>query len=255
MSRFDRFRKSSNPFLNERRLADAAQQSTLDEGMVSRGVTDPMTVSGAVNKTLILAALMLLTATIGYANPSPLYVWGGAIGGLILVVVMSFNQKLSPTLAPIYALLEGLFVGSITAIYAGAFSGIAIQAILLTVAILFMMLFIYKAGIIKVTQKFRSGVIMATGAILLVYILSWVLGMFGINIPYLHEGGMIGIGISVVIIGVASLNLLLDFDNFERGERFRAPKYMEWYSAVGLLVTLVWLYLEILRLLAILSSE
>lgn len=255
MGKFDRFRKSSNPFLNEKRLAEATQQQSLDGTMISRAETAPMTVSGAVNKTLILTGLLLLTAIYAYYNPSSLFVWGGAIGGLILVLVMAFKQHLSPTLAPVYALLEGLFVGSITAVYAGAFAGIAFQAIGLTVAVLFMMLFIYKAGIIKVTQKFRSGVIMATGAIFLMYLLSWILGMFGMNLPFLHEGGMMGIGISLVIIGVASLNLLLDFDNFEKGERYRAPQYMEWFCAVGLLVTLVWLYLEMLRLLAMLSSD
>lgn len=255
MSRFDRFKKSSNPFLNERKLADATQQSTLDGEMITRADSAPMTVAGAVNKTLVLAGLMLVTALYAFYNPSSLFMWGGAIGGLILVLVMSFKTHLSPTLAPVYALLEGLFVGSISAIYAATFAGIVPQAIGLTMALLFMMLFIYKAGLIKVNQKFRTGVMMATGAIMLMYLLSWVLGMFGMNLPFLHEGGMIGIGISVVIIGVASLNLLLDFDGFERGAQYRAPKYMEWFCAVGLLVTLVWLYLEILRLLSYLSND
>lgn len=255
MAKFDRFRKSSNPFLTEDKLANASREETLDGGMITRLDGDVMTVSGAVNKTFILTALLLLTALYGYANPSPLFVWGGAIGGLVVVVAMSFKQKWSPTLAPIYALLEGLFVGSVTSVYAAAFAGIAFQAIGLTIAVLLMMLFLYKTGVIKVTQKFRSGVLMATGAIMLMYLLSWVLAMFGMSIPYLHEGGAMGIGISLVIIGVASLNLLLDFDNFERGAEMRAPKYIEWYCATGLLVTLVWLYLEILRLLAILSND
>lgn len=255
MSRFDRFKKSSNPFLSERKLADATSQSTLDGEMITRADAAPMTVAGAVNKTLMLAGLMLLTSVYAYYNPSTMFVWGGAIGGLILVLVMSFKTHLSPTLAPVYALLEGLFVGSISAVYAAAFAGIVFQAIGLTMALLFMMLFIYKAGLIKVNQKFRTGVMMATGAIMLMYVLSFVLSMFGMNLPFLHEGGMIGIGISVVIIGVASLNLLLDFDSFERGAQYRAPKYMEWFCAVGLLVTLVWLYLEILRLLSMLSSD
>jgi len=255
MSRFDRFKKSSNPFLNERKLADATSQGTLDGEMITRADSAPMTVAGAVNKTLLLAGLMMITAVYAYFNPSTLFVWGGAIGGLILVLVMSFKTNLSPTLAPVYALLEGLFVGSISSVYAAAFSGIVFQAIGLTLALLFMMLFIYKAGLIKVNQKFRTGVMMATGAIMLMYMLSWGLSMFGMNLPFLHEGGMIGIGISVAIIGIASLNLLLDFDSFERGAQYRAPKYMEWFCAVGLLVTLVWLYLEILRLLSYLSSD
>lgn len=181
--------------------------------------------------------------------------WGGAIGGLVIVLIASFRPQSSPVLAPIYALLEGFFVGSVSAIYSYIQGGIIFNAVCLTVATLFMMLFIYKSGIIKVDNKFRTGVVMATGAIALVYILSWVLGMFGIQVPFIHEGGMIGIGITVVIIGVAALNLLLDFDNFEKGEQYGAPKYMEWFSAMGLLITLVWLYIEFLRLLSLLSSD
>jgi uncharacterized YccA/Bax inhibitor family protein len=173
-----------------------------------------------------------------------------------VVIIAAFKRHLSPTLAPIYALLEGCFVGGITAIYGAAFGGgIVFQAVTLTFAVLFMMLFLYKTGIIKVTEKFRSGVMMATGAILLVYIINLVLSFFGMSVPFLHEGGMMGIGISLLIIGVAALNLLLDFDNFEKGEQFGAPKYMEWFCAMGLLITLVWLYIEILRLLAILSGR
>ncbi|MEZ4958696.1 MAG: Bax inhibitor-1/YccA family protein [Saprospiraceae bacterium] len=172
------------------------------------------------------------------------------------MLIASFKTHLSATLAPIYALLEGLCVGSVTAIYAAGFGGgIIFHAVTLTFALLFAMLFIYKTGIIKVTNKFRTGVVMATGAVLLVYLLSFVLGFFGISVPYLHQGGMIGIGISLVIIGVATLNLLLDFDNFEKGEQYGAPAYMEWFSAMGLLITLVWLYFEILRLLSILNRD
>ena len=126
---------------------------------------------------------------------------------------------------------------------------------MLTVALLFMMLFIYKVGIIQVTGRFRKGVLMATGAILLVYLVNIALGFFGINIPFLHEGGMIGIGISLVIIVVATLNLLLDFDNFDKIEEYRSPQYMEWFCAMGLIVTLVWLYIELLRLLSVLSRD
>ncbi|RME03633.1 MAG: Bax inhibitor-1/YccA family protein, partial [Bacteroidetes bacterium] len=133
--------------------------------------------------------------------------------------------------------------------------GIIFQAVTLTFAVLFMMLFLYKSGTIKVTQKLRSGVIMATGAILLVYIINLVLSFFGMNVPYLHEGGMMGIGISLLIIGVAAMNLLLDFDNFDKGEQYGAPAYMEWFCAMGLIITLVWLYIEILRLLSILSGR
>lgn len=242
------FFESHNPVMNEQAFQRSAQNP-----VISRGET--MTVQGAVNKTLLLGAIMLLTAVVGFTYANPIFMWGGAIGGLIIVFVAASRPHLSPTLAPIYAALEGLFVGGISAIYASLLDGIILQAVTLTMAVFFVMLFIYKTGIIKVTNKFRSGVIMATGAIVVVYLLSFVLSFFGISIPYLHEGGMIGIGISLVIIGVAALNLLLDFDNFEKGEQYGAPSYMEWFSAMGLLITLVWLYVEILRLIAIFSSS
>ncbi|MFT5998512.1 MAG: putative YccA/Bax inhibitor family protein [Neolewinella sp.] len=256
MSFSDRFSKSSNPFLKEEALKKATRTEVIDGGLVQRAETAPMTVSGAVNKSLIMGALLLITALYSYTNPSPMFLWGGAIGGLILVVLMSFKKHLSPTLAPIYALLEGLFVGSLTAMYAAGFGGgIVFQAVLLTIALLFMMLFVYKAGLIKVTQKFRTGIMMATGGIFLVYMINIGLSFFGINMPFLHDGGMIGIGISLFIIGIATLNLLLDFDSFERAAAMRAPKYFEWYCATGLIVTLIWLYIEILRLLSILGSS
>lgn len=253
MSRRNSFfesRKSSNPVMNDKAFHKAAQNAN---PAISRGET--MTVQGAINKTFILTGIMLITALYGFANPSSMLMWGGAIAGLVVVVIASMKPHLSGTLAPVYAGLEGLFVGSISAIYASMFNGIIFQAVTLTMAVLFVMLFIYKTGIIKVTDKLRAGVMMATGAVVVVYLLSWVLSMFGINMPYLHEGGAIGIGISLVIIGIAAMNLLLDFDNFEKGEQFGSPKYMEWFCAMGLLITLVWLYIEILRLIAIFSSS
>jgi len=253
MSKRKSFFESHNPVMNEKAYANAAQEArtTGQAGVIA----ERMTVAGAVNKSFILTGIMLVTAVVGFMMPSQLFMLGGALVGLGIVLFASFKPHLSPTLAPIYAAVEGLFVGSVSAMYAAAFSGIVFQAVSLTIAVLFLMLFFYKTGIIKVTEKFRSGVIMATGAIFVVYILSWVLGFFGINIPYLHEGGLMGIGISLLIIGVAALNLLLDFDNFEKGEQYGAPKYMEWFSAMGLLITLVWLYVEILRLIAIFSSS
>lgn len=252
MSRRRSFFESRNPIMNEKAFA-ASTQTTTQSGAITQGNT--MTVSGAINKTFILTLIMLATSIFSYAYFNPIYMWIGAIGGLIVVLISSFRPHLSPTMAPLYAALEGLFVGSISFMYASLYSGIIFQAVMLTLALLFMMLFIYKAGWVKVNDKFRSGVIMATGAVALVYLLSFVLRMFGVSVPFLHEGGLIGIGISVVIIGIASLNLLLDFDNFEKGEQYRAPAYMEWFSAMGLLVTLVWLYIEVLRLLYLLSSN
>lgn len=242
------FFESRNPVMKEQAFQNAAAQ-------VAGQAVERMTVEGATNKTFILAGILLFTALIGYTMPNPLFIWPAAIAGLGVVIFASFKPHLSPILAPIYAAIEGLFVGAISVIYAGAYSGIVFQAITLTIAVLFMMLFIYKSGIIKVTNKFRTGVMMATGAIFLVYLISFVLSFFGISVPFLHEGGVIGIGISLVIIGVAALNLLLDFDNFEKGARYGAPQYMEWFCAMGLIITLVWLYLEILRLLSILSSD
>lgn len=235
-------RESSNPVLNEKRFAD--QEAILS----SDGRT--MTAGGAVTKTLLLGMLMLCTAGISFLAPNPLFMWGGAIAGLLIVVIASFKPVWSPVLAPLYALAEGLFLGAVTAIFAAAYDGIVLQAVTLTIGMLFIMLFLYQARIIVVTQRLRSGIIMATVAVMVVYLASWGLSFFGIQIPYLHEGGIMGIGISVVIIGIASMNLLLDFDMFEKGEQLGAPKYMEWFAAMGLLVTLVWLYIEFLRLLS-----
>ena len=260
MSFTDKFKKSSNPVMSEERFHRASAESLsdrpLDGGMVTRAESMSMTVGGAVNKTFIMGFLLLITAVYSFFFPSQLFLWGGAIGGLVLVFAMSFKPKLSPTLAPVYALLEGLFVGSVTAFYAAGFgAGLVFQAVLLTIALLFAMLFVYQAGLIKVTSKFRTGIMMATGGIFLVYLINIGLSFFGMNIPFLHQGGMLGIGISLFILGIATLNLLLDFDMIEKGAAARAPKYMEWFCAMGLIVTLVWIYIEVLRLLSILSRE
>ncbi|MCP9234692.1 Bax inhibitor-1/YccA family protein [Lewinella sp. JB7] len=255
MSLSDRFKQSSNPILSEERLAKSAQRP-LDGGFITRAEDNVMTVSGAVNKTLLLGLLVLATALYSFFYPSSLFMWGGAIGGLVLVFIMAAKPKLSGTLAPIYALLEGLFVGSVTSIYVAGFGvGIAFNAVMITIALLFAMLFTYKAGLIKVTDKFRTGIVMATGGIALVYLISIGLSFFGMSVPFLHEGGLIGIGISLFIILIATLNLLLDFDNIERGAAMRSPKYMEWFCAMGLIVTLVWLYIEVLRLLSVMNRD
>jgi len=248
------FKSSSNPMFSEKAMQRTSQQ-TLDGDFI-QVAGEKMTVSGAVNKSLILGAIMLFTAYFGFTMANTLFMWGGAIAGIAIVFAASYKPEWSTFLAPLYAAVEGLFVGAVSWIYFTAFfPGIIFQAVTLTMAVFFVMLFLYKAQIIKVTQKLRSGVIMATGAIMLVYILSFVLSFFGINIPFLHEGGMMGIGISLLIIGVASMNLLLDFDNFDKGEQMGVPAYYEWFFAMGLLVTIVWLYIEILRLLSVLSSD
>lgn len=249
MARFN-LKRSSNPLMKESAMQKASM--TFDKAHVGEGT---MTIKGAIDKTLILFAIMMITTFISYSMPNMLFIGVGAIGGLIAVVIASFKKTLSPFLAPIYALLEGLFVGTISAFYAAQFNGIVLHAVMLTISMLFLMLIIYRLNIIKVTNKFRIGVLMATGSVFLIYLMTWILGMFGFNIPFLHEGGLMGIGISLVIIVIAALNLLLDFDMFEKGEQYGAPKYMEWFAGMGLMITLVWLYIEFLRLLAILSRD
>ena len=239
MAQRNLFNSSSNPVLSEKSFRS-------ETGVVG----ETMTVRGAVQKSFLLAALLVVVGVWAFSNASPLLIGVGAIGGLIAVLVAVFKKEWSPFLAPVYAVLEGLVLGAVTAIYAQAYDGIVFNAITLTIAILLAMLFLYQTRIIKVTEKFRSGVIMATMGIFLVYLLNFVLGFFGVNLPFLHSGGIMGIGISLFIVGIASLNLLLDFDMFEKGEQYGAPKYMEWFAALGLMVTLVWLYLEILRLLS-----
>ena len=236
--------------MNERALQGS--QSAGADGLIYQ---EKMTVQGAINKSMILFVILLLTSAYSYMNPSTLFFYGGLFGGLGIVLFSVFKKEWSPYLAPMYAAVEGLFVGSVTAMYASLMDGIIFNAVSLTFALLFLMLFLYKMEIIKVTEKFRSGVIMATGAVVVVYLVSWILGMFGVNLPFLHEGGLMGIGISLVIIAIASLNLLLDFDFFEKGAQAGAPAYMEWFAGMGLLITLVWLYIEILRLLSYLSSD
>lgn len=256
MSLKDKFNSSSNPMFSEEKYKSTSVNAPLDADLIIDS-SERMTISGAINKTFILTGLMMITTLYSFANPSQMLMMVGIFGGIGIVLWASFQPHRSPYLAPAYALVEGLFVGSVSALYAGiaGTNFIIFQAIMITLALLFTMLTIYKSGLIKVTDKFRTGVVMATGAIMIVYVLNFVLSFFGMSVPYLHEGGMIGIGISVVIIGVATLNLLLDFDNFEKGEKHGAAKYMEWFSAMGLLVTLVWLYWEILRLLAVLQSD
>lgn len=250
MSKLDRFSKSNNPMLKE----EVYQNNVLDAELVGSDQRT-MTVAGAVNKTFLLFFIMLLGAAVGFMYPSTILMWTGVIGGAIIYFITARNPSRAPVLAPLYAVVEGLLVGTVTSYYMYAFDGIVFNAATLTMAILFMMLTLYKAGVIKVTDKFRSGVSMAVGAVMMIYLVNIVLYFFGISIPFLHDGGPMAIGISGVIIVIASLNLLLDFDSFEKGEQYGAPEYMEWFSAMGLLFTLIWLYLEILRLLSYLSSD
>ena len=180
---------------------------------------------------------------------------GGGIGGLIFALITIFRKTLAPFTAPVYAVLQGLLLGGISAMLNSQFPGIVIQAVTLTFGTLFALLFAYRSGLIKVTENFRLGVVAATGGIFIAYLLSFILGLFGVNIGFMHSNGPVGIIVSLVIIVVAALNLVLDFDFIEHGAASGAPKYMEWYAAFGLMVTLIWLYLEFLRLLSKLSSR
>jgi uncharacterized YccA/Bax inhibitor family protein len=254
MSKRSRFFSSSNPFLSD----SAIERSTnsVNETQLVQGRAGHMTVSGAVNKSLIMGAILLGTGFVAAMNPNPMLMWVGVIGGLISVLVASFRPNTAPITAPLYAVFEGLALGTISGIFANYLGeGVVINAVLLTLLALFVMLTLYKTGIIKPTEKFKSIVMTATGAIAVIYLVNMVMHIFGSTIPYLHQTGPIGIGISLVVIAVASLNLILDFDQFEKGEQAQAPKHFEWLAALGLMVTLVWLYIEILRLLAMFSSN
>jgi uncharacterized YccA/Bax inhibitor family protein len=218
--------------------------------------TSVMTLEGTVLKTAGL--LLILIAAAGYtwsqaAAGSPLtygLLMVGAIGGFVTALLTIFVPKASPFSAPIYAALEGLVLGAVSASFNAKYHGIAFQAVGVSVGVLAMMLFVYGTGLIRVTDKFRIGLVSATGAICLVYVADMLLSLFGIRIPYIHESGLVGIGFSVVVVIIAALNLVLDFDFISRGVQLGAPKYMEWYGGFSLLVTLVWMYLEILRLLS-----
>ena len=247
------FMRSGNPFLSDKAIQKATD-NVLDDDFTNVGYAH-MTVGGAANKTMILGAILLFFAIINFTYANMMLTIVGAIGGLILAFAAAFKPQNSNIIAPVYSILEGLFVGGITALFASSFNGIVANAIMLTMALFFGMLFLYKAKIIKVTAKFRSILIMATFGVVAIYLASWVMSFFGMSIPFIHETGLMGIGISIVFIAIASLNLLLDFDNFEQGEANRLPANMEWFFAMGLIITVVWLYIEVLRLLAKLQND
>lgn len=249
--------RSGNPALKDTTFLD------LGSGTVVSRDSGAMTLNGTVGKTGILLLLCTITATFAWMQVSTpagianagVYVWGGAIGGLVLAMVTIFKKEWAPVSAPLYALVEGFFLGAISAMYEARFGGIVFQAVLLTFGTLFALLFAYRSGLIKATENFKMGVVAATGGIFLVYLATIVLGFFGINIPMIHDNGIVGIGFSLFVIVIAALNLVLDFDFIETGVERGAPKYMEWYGAFGLMVTLVWLYIEFLRLLSKLQSR
>ena len=249
--------KSSNPVLTEKKFRD----TILDE-VVSH--ENAMTVKGTMQKFGFLFLMVMGTAFYSWkefaegGNVMPLKLTG-AIGGLVIAIVLMFKKEWSPYLAPAYALLEGLFVGGISAYYSFAFAeqapNIIMNAVGLTFGTCIAMYLLYTFKIIRATAKFKAIIITATAGIAIFYLIAFVLGMFGISIPFLHESSALGIGFSLFVVAIAALNLILNFDMIETGAELGAPKYMEWYSAFGLLVVIVWLYLEILRLLSLLSGR
>lgn len=242
--------RTSNPALNENTF----------NGHLAIG-EQRMTIQGTVNKTAALLVIVMFAAIYTWqkftTNPAAAWplVIGGSIGGLIVGLVTTFKKQWSPFTAPIYALCEGLLIGGISAVYEAKFQGIVLQAGMLTFGTLFALLAAYRTGWIRATENFKLGVVAATGGICIMYLVSWVLSMFNVNMSFMHGSSMLSIGISAFVVVIAALNLVLDFDFIEQGAEVGAPKYLEWYAAFGLLVTLVWLYLEILRLLAKLSSR
>ncbi len=216
-----------------------------------------MNLEGVVNKTGILVLLCLGAGAFSWTQPELAlpFIVVGLIGGLITCLIGTFAPSTTPITAPLYAVFEGLCIGALSRLINLSLPGVMVNALLLTFGVLALMLTLYVTRIIQVTNRMATGIVMATGAVLLVYVVDLVLRMFGTEVPYIHECGWIGIGISLVIVGIASFNLLLDFAVIESNIRQGAPKYMEWYCGMALLVTLVWLYLELLRLLSKLRSR
>ncbi|MDB5192721.1 MAG: Bax inhibitor/YccA family protein [Segetibacter sp.] len=241
---------------------------SLTEKIFNKSITaeqeGAMTARGAINKFGFLFIMMLASSAYTWhafqeGQDVTGYLIGGAIGGFIVAIIITFKRSWAGYLAPLYGLLEGLFVGALSAMISNAFKesypGIVLQAVALTFGAAIAMFLLYNFRVIRATERFKSIIFTATAGIAIFYLIAMALRMFGIDIPFLHEGGLIGIGFSLFVVAIAALNLIIDFDMIEKGAEMGAPKYMEWYCAFGLLVTIVWLYIEILRLLSKLSSR
>ena len=246
--------KSGNPTLSENKFRDTAIQIGTNE--------ETMSLKGTLNKFGFLFLMLMGTAFYSWKEVAEggagvmTMVMGGAIGGFIIALVLMFKREWAQYLAPVYALLEGLFIGAISAMFNEAYNGIVLQAVGLTFGVGVSMYFLYSFKIIKATEKFKSVVMTATMGIAVFYLIVWVMSLFGYNnLTFIHEGSTFGIIFSLAVVVIAALNLILDFDMIEQGAAMGAPKYMEWYGAFGLLVTFVWLYLEILRLLSKLNRR
>jgi len=251
--------RTSNPTLNP----SVFQRAELESGHTSGG----MTIQGAAIKTLILVAIVALVGAyvwthlvteqvvdgaVRYVVADSVigFMLGGMLGGLVLGFVTVFRPQWSPVTAPLYAGCQGVAMGAVSALFEMRYPGIVVQAVTGTIGTLVVMMTVYATGLVKVTDKFRAGVVAATGAVCLVYLASWIMSLFGVRMSFLYDSSLLSIGISVVVIIIAALNLILDFDVIATCAEQGAPKFMEWYGGFSLLVTLIWLYLEILRLLA-----
>jgi uncharacterized YccA/Bax inhibitor family protein len=253
--------KSKNPFLTNKSFTatTASRKENVHEATVI-DYDQEMTLSGTMNKTLLLFLLLIASAMViwwmAFNGSNPIVpAIGGAIAGLVLVVIAAFKPQYSPYLAPGYALFEGLFIGGVSAIFEAKYPGVVTQAVGATFVTFAVCLGLYKYKIVKVTEQFKSVVVAATLAIATYYLISWVFSMFTSFTPVHQGNSMMSIGISVFVIIIAALNLFLDFDRIEKGVEQKMPKYMEWFGAMGLMVTLVWLYIEFLRLFSKLSSR
>jgi uncharacterized YccA/Bax inhibitor family protein len=241
--------RTGNPALSDRAFAGFKRVARADEAM---------TIQGTANKALLLLLCVLVTASwIWSKDPQTVTPWVavGAIGGLIVALATIFKPTWAPVSAPLYALLEGLVIGGVSALFEAQFPGIVIQAVGLTFGTCLALLLAYKSRLIRATENFKLGIVAATGGIFLFYLLTMILGLFSIRMPLMYGNSWASIGFSLFVVVIAALNLVLDFDYIEQGAAQGAPKYMEWYGAFGLMVTLIWLYLEMLRLLAKLRSR
>lgn len=253
--------KSKNPFLNNKSFSATTASKNIEvHNATLIDYNQDMTLAGTINKTLVLFLLLMASAIVvwwmAFNGMNPLVpAIGGAIVGLILVVISAFKPQYSPYLAPGYALFEGLFIGGISAIFETQYPGIVIQAVGATFVTFAVCLGLYKFKIVKVTEQFKSVVVAATLAIATYYLVSWLFSMFTSFVPVHYGSSLMSIGISIFVIIIAALNLFLDFDRIEKGVEQKMPKYMEWFGAMGLMITLVWLYIEFLRLLSKLSSR
>lgn len=246
---------SNNPFFKNKTFTNTSAAAEVHETtVIDRNET--MTVSGTINKSFLMLILLIASAAVTWSMTNPIvFAIGGAIVGFILVLIAAFKPQYSGFLAPGYAIFEGLFIGGISSIFEVMYPGIVIQAVSCTFVTFMVCFGLYKYEIVKVTERFKSVVLAATLAIATYYLISWLLSMFTSFQPVHHGNSMFSIGISAFVIIIAALNLFLDFDQIEKGVQQKMPKYMEWYGAMGLMITLVWLYIEFLRLLSKLNRK